>query len=316
MTSSGRSSGARRDAAAIGPRAPPWHVAHATHAVNTIAVTNHKGGSGKTTTTVSLAAALGERGLQVLVVDMDPQGSATTWLGSPPAGRSVLDAYLGRSDLAGVVVDTSAPGVQLVPSTPWLVAADRTQEIDFTLSVIRSIDYLPPLWDYVLFDCPPSQGYLAIAPLSACGNVLVPVEAHVLALSGLVSLLETMEEVRQRLNPRLALAAIVACRVSRTRHAREVVDRLTDRYPHTMLRTVVRENISLAEAPSFRLPITRYAPSSSGAEDYRAVASELIERVPLGAPPSAALPADHVPPPDRGHLHRLGLWRRGLPAHR
>jgi len=285
--------------------------------MNTIAVTNHKGGSAKTTTAVSVAAALGERGLRALVVDMDPQGSATGWLGSPAGGRIVLDAYLGRADLAGVVVDTSAPGVQLVPSTPWLVAADRTQEIDVALSVIRAIEYLPPLWDYVLVDCPPSQGYLAIAPLSACAHVLVPVEAHVLALSGLVSLLETMQEVRQRLNPRLELAAIVACRVSRTRHAREVVDRLKDRYPGKVLPTVVRENISLAEAPSFRLPITRYASSSSGAEDYRAVAREFMERIPVGAPIATTSLVDRVPVPDRAkHLPRLGLWHRGQPAHR
>ncbi len=283
--------------------------------MNTVAVTNHKGGSGKTTTAVSLAAALGERGLRVLLIDMDPQGSATGWLGSPAGGRIVLDAYLGQADLAGVAVDTSAPGVQLVPSTPWLVAADRRQEIDLALSMIRSIEHLPPLWDYVLVDCPPTQGYLSIAPLSACRHVLVPVEAHVLALSGLVSLLETMQEVRQRLNPGLALAAIVACRVSRTRHAREVTERLVDRYPDKVLRTVVRENISLAEAPSFRLPITRYAPSSSGAEDYRAVAREFTDRVPV-APPAAAASAGATAVSGRLHVPHLGLWSRGQPVHR
>jgi chromosome partitioning protein len=246
--------------------------------VKTIAVTNHKGGSAKTTTTVSLAAALGEQGFRVLVIDMDPQGSATSWLGSPVAGRDVLDAYMGQANLADTVVSTSAPGVQLIPATLWLVAADRRQETDFALGFIRTIEALPPRWDYVFVDCPPSRGYLAIAPLSACQQVLVPVEAHVLALSGLVSLLETMQEVRERLNPTLTLSAIVACRVSHTRHAREVVDRLRGHYPSHLLEAVVRENIRLAEAPSFQLPITRYAPSSDGAKDYRAVAREFLER--------------------------------------
>ncbi len=246
--------------------------------MKTIAVTNHKGGSAKTTTTVNLAAALGEQGFRVLVIDMDPQGSATSWLGSPAAGRNVLDAYMGHADLAAMAVASSAPGVQLIPSTPWLVAADRRRETDLALGVIRTIEALPARWDFVFVDCPPLQGYLALAPLSACRHVLVPVEAHVLALSGLVSLLDAMDEVRARLNPALVLDAILACRVSQTRHAREVVQRLRGHYPAHMFQTVVRENITLAEAPSFQLPITQYAPSSQGAKDYRAVARELLER--------------------------------------
>jgi chromosome partitioning protein len=257
--------------------------------VKTIAVTNHKGGSAKTTTTVNLAAALGEQGFRVLVIDMDPQGSATSWLGSPVAGRGVLDVYMGQGDLAGVAVATSAPGVQLVPSTPWLVAADRRRETDLALGVMRAIEALPPRWDYVFVDCPPLQGYLSIAPLSACQHVLVPVEAHVLALSGLVSLLDAMQAVRARLNPGLTLAAILACRVSHTRHAREVVERLRGHYPSHMLQAVVRENIRLAEAPSFQLPITRYAPSSDGATDYRSVACEFLERQQVASePPSGS----------------------------
>ena len=246
--------------------------------MKTIAVTNHKGGSAKTTTAVNLASALGEQGFRVLVIDTDPQGSATSWLGSPVAGRDVLDVYTGQGDLAGFAVSTSAPGVQLVPSTPWLVAADRRRETDLALGVMRAIEALPPRWDYVFVDCPPLQGYLGIAPLSACQQALVPVEAHVLALSGLVSLLDAMQEVRARLNPELTLSAIVACRVSHTRHAREVVDRLRGHYPSHVLGAVVRESIRLAEAPSFQLPITRYAPSSDSAKDYRAVAAEFLER--------------------------------------
>lgn len=279
--------------------------------MNTVAVTNHKGGSGKSTTTVNLAAALGELGLQVLVIDMDPQGSATGWLGSPPGARNVLDAYLQQSDVSGLAVTTSAPGVQLVPSSPWLLAADRREETNVALGVIRSIENLPALWDYVLVDCPPSQRYLAIAPLSACAHVLVPVEAHVLALSGLVSLMETMHEVRQRLNPGLSLGGIVACRVSRTRHAREVVERLTERYPEQCFRTVIRENISLAEAPSFRLPITRYAPASSGAEDYRRVAREFLDHVPVRRGGESAPTGERAVKSAERHAPRIVQWTRG-----
>lgn len=246
--------------------------------MRTIAIANQKGGSAKTTTTVNLAAALGEQGLEVLVVDMDPQGSATNWLGSAVGGRVILDAYLGRVDLATTVVSTNAQGVELVPASPWLVAADRRQETELALGVMRTMTALPSRWNYILVDCPPSLGYLGVAPLLACERVLVPVEAHVLALSGLVSLLDTVHEVRQRLNPELSVSGIVACRVSRTRHAREVVERLLGRYPAQTLRTFVRENISLAEAPSFQLPIMRYAPNSAGAEDYRALAREFLTR--------------------------------------
>ena len=279
--------------------------------MNTFAVTNHKGGSAKTTTAVNLAAALGEQGFQVLVVDMDPQGSATGWLGSPVAGRIVLDAYMGQADLAAIAVSTSAPGVQLIPSSPWLVAADRRQETDLALGVMRTLEALPSRWDYVFVDCPPSQGYLAIAPLSACEHVIVPVEAHVLALSGLVSLLETMHEVRERLNPALTLSAIVACRVSHTRHAREVVERLRERYPGQTLRAVVRENISLAEAPSFQLPITRYAPFSAGAEDYRTVAHEFLQRQSVQAEVGGGSSLARLLKSAQRHAPSVAAWARG-----
>lgn len=243
-----------------------------------IAITNHKGGSAKTTTVVNLAAALGEAGDRVLVVDLDPQGSATSWLGSALADRDVRNAYLARSDLSRVVVETTAPGVELIPASPWLVAGDRKEEVALGLGFIEAMERLRPEWDVVLIDCPPSQGSLSVAPLGACHEVVIPVEARALALTGVVSLLGTMEAVRERLNPDLALTAIVACRVNRTRHARDVVERLRARFGRLVLDTVVRESIGLAEAPSFQLPITRFAPTSPGSIDYRDVAMELRRR--------------------------------------
>src|SRR3990170_70633 len=244
--------------------------------MRTLAITNHKGGSAKTTTAVNLAAAFGELGLRVLVMDLDPQGSASAWLGVPRDDRSASDALFGRAALHVLARPTTAPGVDLVPASPGLVAADRRQETEIALGIIRAVERTPPRWDLLIVDCPPSQGYLAIAPLAVCHEVLVPVESHVLALAGLSSVIATMERVSQRLNPQLTLSAILACRVNRTTHSREVVELLRRRHGHLVLTATVRENIRLAEAPSFQLPITRYAPGSTGAPDHRTVAAELL----------------------------------------
>ena len=253
--------------------------------MRTIAVAHHKGGTAKTTTTVNLAGALAELGHRVLVIDMDPQGSATSWLGVRDPEVSVIDAIRGRESLAHLVYETTAPGVQLIAASPGLVVSSPDEETDTALGFIKAMEELPPLWDFVLVDCPPSLGYLGIAPLTACQEVLVPVEAHVLAMSGLASLMETIGRATTRLNPKLRITGVLACRVNRTTHSRMVVERLARRFPDLFMRTQIRENVRLAEAPSFRLPVTAYAPQSSGAEDYRALAQEISE------PAGAAVPA-------------------------
>jgi cellulose biosynthesis protein BcsQ/4-amino-4-deoxy-L-arabinose transferase-like glycosyltransferase len=258
--------------------------------VRTIAIANHKGGTAKTTTTVNLAAALGELGHRVLVIDMDPQGSMSAWLGVRDTEFGVIDAIRGRQFRAKHVYETSAPGVQLVPASPGLVVSDRSEETDIALGFMQALEGLPPLWDFVLVDCPPSLGYLSIAPLTVCQEVLVPVETHVLAMAGLTSLLATIARTQGRLNPGLRIAGVLACRANRTSHSRKVVERLARRFPASFLQTQIRENVRLAEAPSFRLPITLYAPDSSGAEDYRALAVELAgpEQVRPAPPPAVA----------------------------
>ena len=244
--------------------------------MRTIAVTNYKGGSAKTTTTVNLAGALGELGYRVLVLDMDPQGSATAWLGVDSPTEGLADAIHGRSPLARLLYETTAPGVVIVPASPSIVVADPRAETQIALGFMRAMDVLPALWDFVLVDCPPSLGYLAIAPLTVCQEALIPVEARVLAVAGLTSLMETMTRVRRRLNPALQLAGIVACRVNRTTHARAIVERLKTTFPESFMETTIRESVRLAEAPSFQLPITLFAPGSTGAEDFRALARELL----------------------------------------
>ena len=255
--------------------------------MRTIAVTNYKGGSGKTTTAVNLAAALGESGHRVLVIDIDPQGSSSAWLGVDDDVDGVAEAIAGRMSLSELLYETTAPGVVLIPASPSIVVADPQEETQIALGFMRAMDRLPKLWDVVIIDCPPTLGYLAIAPMSVCQEVLIPVEARVLAVAGLTGVLETMDRVRRRLNPDLRLAGVVACRVNRTSHARAIVARLAEQFSESFMTTTVRESIRLAEAPSFQLPITLFAPGSTGAEDYRALARELM----VGWPAPIARPS-------------------------
>lgn len=247
----------------------------------TLAVVNQKGGSGKTTTVVNLAAALGENGRRVLVVDLDPQASASSWLGVRDGGRGLLDALTGNGNLADLVHGTDVPRVSVVPSSSWLVGVEKALAAEVGAeTILRTlVDRLPDSWDYVLLDCPPSLGVLTVNALAAAGEVLVPVEAHVMALKGLAQLLQTVDVVKDRLSARLEVSGIVACRVdARTRHALDVVDRLRERFGGLVFRTVIRENVRLAEAYSFAKPITVYDPRSAGAEDYRALALEVLRQ--------------------------------------
>lgn len=247
----------------------------------TLAVVNQKGGSGKTTTVVNLAAALAERGRRVLVVDLDPQASASSWLGIKDGGRGLLDALTGNGNVADLVNDTDNGNVSVVPSSSWLVGVEKAlaSEVGAETILRKKLDRLEDSWDYVLLDCPPSLGVLTVNALAAAGEVLVPVEAHVMALRGLAQLLQTVEVVKDRLSPRLEVSGIVACRVDgRTRHALDVVDRLREHFGKLVFKTVIRENVRLAEAYSFAKPITSYDPRSAGAEDHRALASEVLRQ--------------------------------------
>jgi len=181
-----------------------------------------------------------------------------------------------------LVQDSGVAGVDLVPSSSWLVGAEKmlAGEVGAETILRRNLDRLPPdRWDYVLIDCPPTLGVLTVNALVAVAELLVPVEAHVMALSGLAQLLQTVEVVRDRLNPDLRVSGILACRVDfRTRHAREVVEQLRQRSGSLVYRTVIRENIRLAECPSFGQAITQYDGKSAGAADYRALADEIISQ--------------------------------------
>ena len=248
-----------------------------------IACVNQKGGSGKTTTAVNLAATLGERGKKVLLLDLDPQASATDWLGIADGGRGLLDAFAGQGQLLDLVLPTRAPGVEVIGSSAWLLGVDKALAGEVAAETIlrAKLRALPEKWDYILIDCAPTLGILTVSGLTAAREVLIPVEAHVMALSGLAQLLKTVTVVRERLNPELEIAGILACRVdARTKHAIEIVDQLRERFGDLVYRTVIRENVRLAECPSFGEPITLYDTRSAGAQDYRALAEDVDAQTP------------------------------------
>ena len=250
--------------------------------MNTLAVFNQKGGAGKTTATVNVAAALGEMGKRILVVDLDPQASASSWLGVKDGDRGLFEVFTDGGKLEELTRETTAPGVDLVPASPWLVGVERALAGELGAETIlrRAVSQLPQDgWDFVLFDCPPSLGLLAVSALVATQGVFVPVEASTLALGGLAALVQTVERVRERLNPELEISAILLSRSdSRTRLSRDVEERLRDRFGELVLQSTVRDTVRLREAWSFSKPITLYANRSPGAADYRAVATELLKR--------------------------------------
>jgi chromosome partitioning protein len=249
--------------------------------MRTIAVVNQKGGTGKTTTSVCLGAALAEAGRRVLLIDLDPQYSTTTWLTIEDVGVGVFGLFAEpeKTRLADLARPTGTPNLALAGASVWLVGAEKALSTEpgaetILREQVRTLG--DEVFDYLLIDCPPTLGVLTVNALTAVREVLVPVECHVMGLQGLAQLLKTVDLIRKRLNPALAITGILACRLDgRTKHGPEIVARLRSRFPETY-QTAIRENVRLAECPSMGDPITAYAPASSGAEDYRALAEEVM----------------------------------------
>lgn len=251
--------------------------------MRTLAFVNQKGGVGKTTSAVNVAAALAEMGQRVLLVDLDPQGCASAWCGVQSDGKGLLEVLSGNGSLVDLVSVSALPGVDVVPASEWLSSADRAlaSEVGAETILRKSFHHLPKKWDFLLVDCPPALGVLTVSALVACREAFVPVEASTMALGGLLRLVQTVDAVRDRLNPELRLAHILAVRVdTRTNLARDVVENLRTRFGPLVLRAVVHESVRFREAWSFQKPITSYDPRGTGAEDYRAVSHELLKRNP------------------------------------
>ena len=255
-----------------------------------IAIANQKGGVGKTTTTINLAAALVERGARVLLVDLDPQGNASTGLGVAPEDRALTtyDLILSDSALSDVVRETQIAGLLVSPANADLSSAD----IDLVANEKRSFLLYDALrqpaidayaLDYILIDCPPSLSLLTVNALVACHSVLVPLQSEFFALEGLSQLLLTIREVRQTANPELRIEGVVLTMFDgRNRLSQQVEADARANLGDLVFATVIPRNVRLSEAPSYAMPVTQYDSASRGSEAYRALAAELVARNPIG----------------------------------
>jgi chromosome partitioning protein len=251
-----------------------------------LVVSNQKGGVGKTTTAISLGAALVERGQRVLIVDLDPQANATSGLGTSKDRGGIYGVLLKEQPITEAIVHTEVEGLDLVPSGPEMTGA----EVELVPLMAREFRLRHALrgageYDTVLVDCPPSLGLLTVNALAAGDGVLVPVQCEYYALEGLAQLLDTIDAVRQRLNDRLEVLAIVLTMEDRrNRLSMQVIEEVRRHFPKLVARTRIPRTVRLAEAPSFGKPISVYDPHSRAAKAYSELAREVEQRLKLREP--------------------------------
>ncbi|MFV0450957.1 MAG: ParA family protein [Propioniciclava sp.] len=277
----------------IGPTGRPWPTlpepappAAGPKEAVVIAMTNQKGGVGKTTTTINLGAALAETGRRVLLVDFDPQGSASVGLGVNPhtLDASIYNLLLGRDlDPSDVVLETSVEGFDLLPANIDLSAAEvqLVSEVAREQTLQRVLRPLRSEYDIILIDCAPSLGLLTVNALTAADHVLIPLECEFFALRGVALLTDTIDKVTDRLNPQLTVLGILGTMYDgRTLHSREVLERVVEAFGDTVFHTVIRRTVKFPETTVAGEPITTYASSSPGATAYRTLALEVLLRCP------------------------------------
>lgn len=248
-----------------------------------IAVINQKGGSGKTTTVVNTGAFLAQKGRQVLLIDLDPQSHTTIHLGfePPEIKKSVYDVLIKKTPFKEAAVPTYIENLFLIPASIELASA----EIELVNEIGREIILRDGLkkskmdFDYVFIDCPPSLGLLTLNALTTANEIFIPIQAEFFALEGLTKLMQTIEIVKQRLNPDTGITGIIITMFdSRKNICRDVAGRVKEHFKNKVFKTMIRENVRLAEAPGFGKAIRDFAPDSHGWEDYRKLAAEIISQ--------------------------------------
>ncbi|MDO8846944.1 MAG: ParA family protein [Coriobacteriia bacterium] len=249
-----------------------------------LAVVNQKGGVGKSTTSVNLAATVADLGKRVLLVDLDPQGNATSGYGLDKNQREqcVYDALLGDVPIEQLIEPVGVQGVFVVPSTIQLAGAEIELVSAFSRETKLKQVLSPVLGDFdlVIIDCPPSLGLLTINALTAATGVLIPVQCEYYALEGLTKLLESVRLVKTHLNPGLEVFGVVMTMFdARTKLSQQVVNEVRDFFGEQVFATLIPRSVRLSEAPSFGQPVTLYDPNGRGAEAYRNLAEEVIARV-------------------------------------
>jgi chromosome partitioning protein len=241
--------------------------------MRTLAIVNQKGGVGKTTTAVNLATCLAALGRHVLLLDCDPQCSASRWLGKTKTdgARFLEDVLGGGATLAEATCPTAVPRLSLVPSSPELAVRARLLSVELAGETVLSLHLrrLAPVYDYVLLDAPPELGMLSVNALVAASELLIPVSPDPLATQVLEQLMDTIDQVRERLNPKLRIAGILPVRVRpATLLARRSLADLAARFGDLLLPVVIRETVRAAEAPAHQQPLLEYEPESTAARDY------------------------------------------------
>jgi len=249
-----------------------------------LAVCNQKGGVGKTTSTINLGAALTEFGRRVLLVDFDPQGALSVGLGIPAhqLEQTIYNVLIERSvGIHDVVIRTCVENMDLLPSNIDLSAAEvqLVTEVGREHTLLRTIRPVIDEYDYILVDCQPSLGLLTVNALTAADGVLIPLECEFFSLRGVALLIDTIDKVRDRLNPKLDITGILATMFDpRTLHSREVMSRVVEAFGETVFDTVINRTVRFPETTVAGEPITTWAPRSAGAKAYRQLAREVIAR--------------------------------------
>ncbi len=250
-----------------------------------IAISNQKGGVGKTTTTANLGAALAMKGKKVLVVDLDPQANLTTTLGVKyyELEDTIYEVFKGEISINDAIIDLQHPGgdLWLLPSSLDFSVADTefSGEAGREYLLKEALQEMEEKFDYVLIDCPPSLGLLTINGFTAATEVYIPLQTEFLAMHGMTQLMKIYNVVKKRVNTDLVINGIIGTMYDdRKKLNREVVEKIREHFGDRLFNTMIRSNISLAEAPSFGQDIFTYKPGSNGAEDYAALADEVLQR--------------------------------------